>query len=71
MVPNDEAYPSVWPPEPIMVFTIPNSSVVTVIFSWYSINEVASKIVNSKQMFLFAKGALALLYPGIVSPVGL
>ena len=58
---NEVAYPPVWIPVPITKFTIPNSSVVVVIFSWYSVCEAASIIENCKQTLLFANGELALL----------
>ena len=68
---NDEAYPPVWLPVPITKFTIPNSSVVVVIVSWYSVKERLSTIENCKHTFLFGIGALVLFTPGITSPLGL
>ena len=64
------AYPPTWSPWPTTKFTIPNSSVFTFWVSWYSKLEVASLMLNRRQISLFAKRVFWLLLPGNISPTG-
>ena len=68
---NELEYPPVWFPEPIIRFTIPNSSVVVWITSWYSNWERLSIKLKRKQTGLLTIGLFWILTPGIFWPFGL
>ncbi len=67
---NELAYPPVWFPDPIIKLTIPNSSVVVWITSWYSNCDRLSVKENCKQTDLLAIGLFWISTPGIFCPLG-
>ena len=67
---NELAYPPVWFPDPIIKLTIPNSSVVVGITSWYSNCDRLSVSENCKQTDLFDIGLFWISTPGIFCPLG-